>query len=123
MFLSREIDIKLRQNYTKTFKSKILSKICSIKQIIFYKYSTNLKTAISQRSMRNSGFLLLFEFNNFSCFKGIIDNIIYASGTCHQNSNQCHCSIIGTCLRLYHVTRTPSNGSAVYCSLNTDGDT
>ena len=33
MFLSREIDIKLRQNYTKTYIDKILYKSCSIKQI------------------------------------------------------------------------------------------
>ena len=83
-FLSLEIDIKLCQNYTKTFKCKILFKICSIKQIIFNKYSTILKTEISKRSLRNSGFLLLlFEFNNFSFLIDIIDNIIYASGTCH----------------------------------------
>ena len=34
----------------------------------------------------------------------IIDNIIYASGSCHQNSNQWQCSIIVTCLCLYHMT-------------------
>ena len=46
--------------------------------------------------------LLLFEFNNFS-FLIDIDNIIYTSGTCHQNSNQWQCSIIVTCLHLYHI--------------------
>ena len=40
----------------------------------------------------------------FSFFKDIIDNIIYTSGSCHQNSNKWQCSIIVTCLRLYHVT-------------------
>ena len=49
MFLSREIDIKLCQNYTKTYKYKILYKIRSIKQIIFNKYATNLKTTIYPR--------------------------------------------------------------------------
>ena len=34
MFLSREIDIKLCQNYTKTYKYKIWYKIQSLKQII-----------------------------------------------------------------------------------------
>ena len=33
MFLSREIDIKLSQNYTKTYLCKILYKICNIKHI------------------------------------------------------------------------------------------
>ena len=67
IFLSREIDIKLCQNYTKMYICKILYKIRSVKQIIFNKYATNLKTMISQRSLRISGWpLLLFEFNNFS---------------------------------------------------------
>ena len=92
-------------NYTKTFICKILYKICSTKQIISNKYATNLKTRISQRSLRNSSLLLLlFEFNNFSFLIDINDNIIYASGTCHQNSNHWQCSIIVTRLRLYHVT-------------------
>ena len=70
---------------------------CSIKHIIFNKYATNLNTKISQRSLINSGLLLLlFEFNNFSCLIDIIDNIIY---------------------RPDHVTRTPTNGSAVLLSL------
>ena len=42
---------------------KILYKILSIKQIIFNKYATNLKTTISQRSLSNLGLLpLLFEY-------------------------------------------------------------
>ena len=94
--LSREIDIKLCQNYTITYICKILYKIRNIKQIIFSKYATNLKTTISQRSLRNSGvLLLLFEFNNFSFLIKIIDNIFW---------------------RLEHVTRTPTNGSAVLLS-------
>ena len=35
MFLSREIDIKLCQNYTKTYVYEMSYKIHSIKQIIF----------------------------------------------------------------------------------------
>ena len=104
MFLSKEIDIKLCQTYTETYICKILYKICRIKQIIFNKYATNLKTTKSQRSLRNSSLLLLlFEFNNFSFLIDIIVNIIYASRTCHQNSNQCQCNIIVRCLRLYQV--------------------
>ena len=82
MFLSREIDIKLCQIYTKTFICKILYNICIIKQIIFNKHATNLKTTIYRRNLRTSGLLrLLFEFNNFSFLKDIIDNIIYTSGS------------------------------------------
>jgi len=91
--------------YQNVYICKILYKIRSIKQIIFNKYTTNLKTSISQRSLRNSSLLLLlFEFNNFSFLIDIIDNIIYASVTCLQNSNQWQCSIIVTWLRLYYVT-------------------
>ena len=36
----------------------MLYKSCSIKQIIFSKYATNLKTTISQRSLSNLGLLL-----------------------------------------------------------------
>ena len=42
MFLSREIDIKLCQNYTKSY----IYQIRSIKQTIFNKYATNLKTTM-----------------------------------------------------------------------------
>ena len=41
--MSREIDIKLCQNYTKTHICEIWYKILSFKQIIFSKYATNLK--------------------------------------------------------------------------------
>ena len=99
MFLSREIDIKLCQIYTKTFICKILYNICIIKQIIFNKHATNLKTTIYRRNLRTSGLLILvFEFNNFSFLKDIIDNIIYTSGSLDQNSSQWQCSIIVTCL-------------------------
>ena len=54
--------------------------MCRIKQIIFNKYETNLKTTISQRNLRVCS---LFEFNHFSL---LIDNIIYASGTLHTIS-------------------------------------
>ena len=43
MFLSREIDIKLFQNYTKSYIYQISYKIRTIKQTIFNKYATNLK--------------------------------------------------------------------------------
>ena len=103
--LSREIDLNRGQNYPKSYICKILYKILNIKQIIFNKDATNLKTSICQKSLRNSSLLLfLSEFNNFSFLIDIIDNIIYASGTCHQNSNQWRCSIIVTSLCLNHVT-------------------
>ena len=92
MFLSREIDLKLFQNYT-------IFKICRIKQIIFNKYATNLKTTISQRVWETqicSYYYLNLIIINFSFLIDIIDNIIYASGTCHQNSNQLQCSKVVT---------------------------
>ena len=92
---------KLCQNYTNTNICKILYKIRNIKQIIFNKYATNLKTTIFQRSLRNSGVLLfLFEYNNlFFILIDIIDNIIYTSGPWHQHSNQWQRSIMVTCLQ------------------------
>ena len=77
MFLYWEIDIKLYQIFTKIHINAILSKRCSIKQIIFNKYETNLKTIISHRSLRISGLLLLYFFNfNFTFWIDTIDNII-----------------------------------------------
>mgnify|MGYP000144096134 CR=1 FL=1 len=55
----REIDKKRRQLYTKIHIYTILYKSCSFKQIIYNNYATNLKTTISQRSLRISGLLLL----------------------------------------------------------------
>ena len=64
MILFREIDIKLCQIYTKIFIYKILNENSRFKQIIFSKYTTNLKTAISQRSLRNLDLpLSLFKFD------------------------------------------------------------
>ena len=121
MFLSREIDIKLCWNYTNIYICKFLYKICSIKQIIFNKYAINLKTIISQRSLRNSSVLqLLFEFNNFSFLIDIINNIIFTFGTCHLNCNQWQCSIIVMCLCLYHVTSTVHCYWREFWSRNTD---
>ena len=58
-FLSREIDLKMRQIYTKISMYKILYKNRRFKLIIFSKYATNLKTTISQKSLVNLGLLLL----------------------------------------------------------------
>ena len=66
MFLSWEIDIKLCQICTKIFIFDILYKNHRFKQIIFSKYATNLKTTISQGSLKNLSLLLGFEFYNFS---------------------------------------------------------
>ena len=78
MFLSREIDIKLCQNYTKSYIYQISYKSCNIKQTIFNNYATNLKTTIShRRSKRISDLLLLKNLNLYFPFlKDIIDNII-----------------------------------------------
>jgi len=87
------------QNYTTTYICKILYKICSIKQIRNQSENNNIP-----EDLRNSTLLLLFFEFHISSFLYIIDNIIYASGTYHQNSNQWQCSIIIMCLRPYHVT-------------------
>ena len=105
MILSREIDVKLCQMYMKIYICKILYKNSRFKLIIFRKYTTNLKTTISQRSLRNVGLLLLlFKFNDFSFLIDIIDNIINTSVSYDQNSHQWQYSIIIMWLRLYHVT-------------------
>ena len=86
---------------THSLKGTVKEKFCRFQRIIFRKYTTNLKTTISQRSLRNLGLLLLlFEFIY------IIDNIINTFVSCDQNSYQWQCSIIVMCLRLYHVTST-----------------
>ena len=83
---AREIDIKLCYNHTKTYICEIWYRILSFKQKIFSKYATNLKTTISQRSLKNFGLLLLlFEFDNFSILIDIIDNIINTSVSHDQN--------------------------------------
>ena len=99
--LSREIDIKLCQMYTKIHIYAILYKSCRIKQIIFNKYATNLKTTISDRSLRILGLLLFY----FVFLIDIIDNIITNSP-----------------YNPYYVTRTLANGSAVSLSRDTDGN-
>jgi len=97
LFLSREIDIKLYQNYTKTDICQILYKSCRAKQIIFNNYETNLKTIISHRSLSISGLLLLYLFNfYFAFFIDIIDNILTYSP-----------------YRPYYVTITSANDSQV----------
>ena len=101
----------LYKNCVKIIPKRIYVRFCIKFVLLNRSYSTNtrnatnLKTTISHRSLRNSGLLLLlFEFNNFSFLINIIDNIIYTSGSCHQNPNQWQFSIIVICLCLYHVT-------------------
>ena len=60
IFFSWEIDIKRCQIYTKMIYIKFCIKNSGFKRIIFSKYTTNPKTTISQRSLRNLG-LLLFK--------------------------------------------------------------
>ena len=77
IFLSREIDIKLCQIYMKIHIYAIFYQSCSIKQIIFNKYATNLKTTIFHRSLRILGLLLLLFFNFYFAFLiDIIDKLI-----------------------------------------------
>ena len=98
MFVSREMDIKLCQIYTKIHLCNFVS--CRFKQIIFSKYETNLKKTSSCRNLRISGLLLLYSFNFYFAFLiDIIDNIITFNPYCP-----------------YYVTRTSANGSAVYLS-------
>ena len=86
---------------------EILYKVRSIKQIIFNKYATNLKIAISHRSLRISDLFLLKLFNfHFAFLIDIIANIITYS-----------------LYSPYYVTRTSTNGSAVYWTCDTDRDT
>ena len=66
MFLSREIDIKLCQIYTKIHIYAILYKSCSIKQIIFNKRSQSENDDIPQKP----------ENLRFAPVLIIIDNII-----------------------------------------------
>ena len=117
MFLSREIDFKLCQIYTNIYLYKILYKNRRFKQIIFRKYATNLKMTISQRSLKKLRLrLLLFEFNNFSFKKNIIDNIIYTSVKSDKNSLQWQCSIIVTfCVCIpWQVYWTAIGGNSSY---------
>ena len=82
----------------------MLYKNSRFKRNIFSKYTTNLKTTISQRSLRNLGLLLfLFEFNNFSFIKHIIDKTIYTSISRDKNSHQWQCSILVTVNERSHV--------------------
>ena len=75
----------------------MLYKNSRFKKILFNKYATNLKTTISQRSLRSLGFLLiLFECNNFSFLTDMIDNNSYRSVSCDQNSHQWQCSVLVT---------------------------
>ena len=72
-----EIDMKLCQVFTKIHIYPILYKSCSIKQIIYSKYATNLKMTISHRSLRISGLLLSqFFILHFAFSIDVIDNII-----------------------------------------------
>ena len=95
MFLSREIDIKLCKNYTKTYIYQILYKSCSVKHIIFNKYATNLKNDYIHEEPENLRFSTVIIFYFVFCILiDITDNIIT-------------CSLY----RPYYVTRTSTNGS------------
>ena len=95
MFLSREIDIKLCQNYTKTNIYQISYKKCNIKQTLFNNYATNLKTTISHRSLRIS------DMYNMIC---TIDNTITYSLSSPYTSPERPPIAVQYCCHMYHVT-------------------
>ena len=93
-------DVSVSENGYKTM-SNLCKYVCMqffykssrFKQIIFYKYASNLKMIISHRNLIISGLLLLELFNFcFAFLIDIIDNIIAYSP--------------------YYVTITSANGSA-----------
>ena len=105
--------------YQNVYLCIILYKIPSIKQIIFNKYANILKTTIFQMSLRNSSLLILLcEFNSFSFLIDIVNNIIYASGICHQNSNQWHGSIIAPICITWPVYCTAIGGSSCHLHIH-----
>ena len=73
------------------------------KQIISSKYTAHLKTTLFQKSLKNSGLLLIFEFNIFSFLIDIIYNINESSVLRDQNSHQWQYSIFVTWYRRRHV--------------------
>ena len=78
MFLSREIDIKQCQIYTKflyVYIYTILYRNSEFKQIIFSKYATNPKTIVTQVLSKYYFLIFIFIFNRFL----IINDIIYKS--------------------------------------------
>ena len=117
MFLSRKIEIKLCQNYTKTYIYQMLYKSCSIKQIIFNNYATNLKMTISPQEPENLRFAPVIIFNFYFAFLiDIIDNIItyslYSPHYVTKNVGQWQCSIITS-------PKTSANDSEVNWSRDT----
>jgi len=89
MFLSREINIKLGQIYTKIYIYSILYRNSSFKEIIHQIWNQSENEDIPEKPNCNLDFLqLLFLF-----LIDIINNTIYISP--------------------YYVTKTPTMGSAV----------
>ena len=93
--------MKLCQVFTKIHIYPILYKSCSIKQIIYSKYATNLKMTISHRSLRISGLLLSqFFILHFAFSIDVIDNIItyspYSPYYVTLNFSQWQCSMLVT---------------------------
>ena len=107
------------QNYTKTYIYKILYKNLRFKQIISSKYTTHLKTTIFQKSLKNSGLLLIFEFNIFSFLIDIIYNINESSVLRDQNSHQWQYSIFVTWYRRRHVNMILHCHWSEFCSRDT----
>ena len=99
-------DVSVQRNWYETV-SKLYQKVnvyCARFRIRFVdlnrSYSTNTQTTIFQRSLKNSGLLLLlFEFNNFSFLIDIIENISNTSESRDQNSHY-----NGSAVALSHVS-------------------
>ena len=126
MFLSREIDIELCQNYTKhIYIYLIVYKSCSSKQMTFSKYATNLKTTISLRNLRILDLVLLKIFNFYFAFFSIIliillhlVRIVRITSPELQPMAVQHCIILD--FRLYHVTTILHCHSLKFWWRNTD---
>ena len=91
--VSRNWYMKLCQIHTKIYiYITFCKKNSRFKRIIFSKYTINLKTTISQRSLRNLNLLLLlFEFNKFLFLIDLIDNIINTKGSAVSLSRDSVC--------------------------------
>ena len=101
MFLSREIDIQLCQNYTKINIYTILYKSSGFKKIKFSKCNQSEKDDIPEKANCKLGFLLylLFLF-----LIDLIHNIIYTSVLLDQKFHQWQCSKVVTWYRRRHAT-------------------
>ena len=86
-------------------KTHLYIEIVGLNRSLFSKYTTNLKTKISQRKLILILVCSNYNFISFILFLiDIINNIIYKSVLRQQNSNQWEIRKVVTCLCLYPVT-------------------